>query len=55
VKIRRTNAPGSDTLPVVNKKTVSVTSSVRKSSKNTKASNGWCHYYDKNNHNMAYC
>jgi hypothetical protein len=54
-KIRRTKGPKSSSLPVDNKKTVSVTSSVGKSSKNHKRSNMWCHYCDKNNHNTAEC
>jgi hypothetical protein len=54
-KIRRTNGPNPSSLPVDNKKTVSVTSSVGKSSKNHKGSNMWCHYCDKNNHNTADC
>jgi hypothetical protein len=54
-KIRRTNGPIPSSLPVVNKKRVSVTSSVGKSSKNHKGSNMWCHYCDKNNHNKADC
>jgi hypothetical protein len=52
-KIRRTNGPNPSSLPVDNKKRVSVTSSVGKSSKNHKGSNMWCHYSDKNNHNTA--
>jgi hypothetical protein len=54
-KIRHTNGPNPSSLPVDNKKTVSVTSSVGKSSKNHKGSNMWCHYCDKNNHNTADC
>jgi hypothetical protein len=54
-KIRRTDGPNPSSLPVDNKKTVSVTSSVSKSSKSHKGSNMWCHYCDKNNHNTAYC
>jgi hypothetical protein len=52
-KIRRTNGPNPSSLPVDNKKHVSVTSFsiVGKSSKNHKMSNMWCHYCDKNNHN----
>jgi hypothetical protein len=34
---------------------MSVTSSLDKSSKNSKGFNLWCHYCDKNNHNTAYC
>jgi hypothetical protein len=52
-KIRCTNGPNPSSLPVNNKN--SVTSSVGKSSKNHKGSNMWCHYCDKNNHNMAVC
>jgi hypothetical protein len=52
-KIRRTNGPNPSSLPVDNKKTDSVTSSVGKSSKNYKGSNMWCHYCHKNNHNTA--
>jgi ribosomal protein S15P/S13E len=52
-KIRRTNGLNPSSLPVDNKK--SVTSIVGKSSKNHKRSNMWCHYCDKNNHNMADC
>jgi hypothetical protein len=54
-KIRRTNGPYHSSLSVDNKKCKSVTSSVGKSSKNHKGSNMWCHYCDKNNHNMADC
>jgi hypothetical protein len=53
--IRHTNGPNPYSLPVDNKKHVSVTSSVGKSSKNHKGSNMWCHYCDKNNHNTADC
>jgi hypothetical protein len=52
-KIRHTNGTNLSSLPVDNKK--SVTSSVGKSSKNHKRSNMWCHYCDKNNHNMDDC
>jgi hypothetical protein len=52
-KIRRTNGPNPSSLPVYDKKEISVTSSVVKSSKNHKGSNMWCHYCDKSNHNMA--
>jgi hypothetical protein len=52
-KIRCTNGPNPSSLPVDNKKRVSVTSSVGKSSKNHKGFNMWCHYCDKNNHNTA--
>jgi hypothetical protein len=51
-KIRHTNGPNPPSLPVCNKKRVSVTSSVGKS-KNHKRSNMWCHYCDNNNHNTA--
>jgi hypothetical protein len=54
-EIRRTNGPNPSSLPVDNKKAVSVTSSVDKSSKNHKGSNKWCNYCDKNNHNTADC
>jgi hypothetical protein len=54
-KIRRINGPNPSSLPVDNKKRVSVTSSVGKSSKNHKGSNMWFHYCDKNNHNTADC
>jgi hypothetical protein len=54
-KVRRTNGSSLATLPVDNKKRLFVTSSVCKSSKNHKASNMWCHYCDKNNHNTADC
>jgi hypothetical protein len=54
-KIRRTNGPNPSSLPVDNKKRVSVTSSVGKSSKNHKGSNMWYHYSDNNNHNTADC
>jgi hypothetical protein len=50
-KIRHTNSPNLSSLPVDNNKTVSVTSSVGKPSKNHKGSNMQCHYCDKNNHN----
>jgi hypothetical protein len=54
-KIRRTNGPNPSSLQVDNKKRLSVTSSVGKSSKNHKGSNMWWHYCDKNNHNTADC
>jgi hypothetical protein len=54
-KIRRTNGPNPSSLPLDNKKRVSVTSSVCKPSKNRKGSNMWCHYCGKNNHNTADC
>jgi hypothetical protein len=54
-KIRRTNSPNPSSIPVDNKKSASVTSSVGKSSKNHEGSNMWCHYCDKNNHNTADC
>jgi hypothetical protein len=54
-KISHTNGPNPSSLPVDNKKRVSVTISVVKSSKNHKASNMWCHYCDKINHNTADC
>jgi hypothetical protein len=54
-KIRRTNGPNPSSLPVDNKKRVSVTISVGKHSKNHTGSNMWCHYCDKNNHNTADC
>jgi hypothetical protein len=54
-KIRRTNGTNPSSLPVDNKKSISVTSSVGNSSKNHKGANTWCHYCDKNNHNMADC
>jgi hypothetical protein len=54
-KIRHTNGPNPSSLPVDDKKRVSLTSSVDKSSKNHKGSNMWCHYCDKNNHNTANC
>jgi hypothetical protein len=52
-KIKNTNGPNPASLPVDDKRSVSVISSVGKSSKNLKASNMWCHYCDKNNHNTA--
>jgi hypothetical protein len=54
-KIKRTNGLGPATLLLDDKKTVSVTSSVIKSSKRLKASDMWFHYCDKINHNMADC
>jgi hypothetical protein len=54
-KIRCTKGPIPTSLPVDNKKKVSVTSSVGKSYKNHKGSNMWFHYCDKNNHNTADC
>jgi hypothetical protein len=54
-KIRRTNSPNPSSLPVDNKKRVSVTSNVGKYSKHHKWSNMWCHYCDKNKHNTADC
>jgi hypothetical protein len=46
-EIKHTNSPSPATLPVDNDKLVSVTSSVGRSSKNSKSSNMWCHYCDK--------
>jgi hypothetical protein len=54
-KIRRTNGPNPSSLPVDNKKIVSITSSVGKYSKNHRASSMCCHYCDKNNHITADC
>jgi hypothetical protein len=54
-KIRCNNGLNPSSLPVDNKKQVSVTNSVGKSSKNHKGSNMWCHYCDKDNHNTADC
>jgi hypothetical protein len=54
--IRRSNGPNPSSQPIDNKKEVSVTSSVGKSSKSHKGSNMWClQYCDKNNHNRADC
>jgi hypothetical protein len=53
-KIKRTNGPNPSSLPVDNKKRVSVASSIQ-NSKNQKGSNMWCHYCDKNNHNTDDC
>jgi hypothetical protein len=55
VKNSCTSVVGPATLPVDDKKRVSVTSSVGKSFKNPKASNLWCHLCDKSMHNMADC
>jgi hypothetical protein len=52
-KIRRTNGPSPASIAVDNKKRVSVTINVGKSSKNPKASNMCFHNCDKNNHNTA--
>jgi hypothetical protein len=52
-KIRRTNGPNPSSLQVDNKKSVTVISSLGKSSKHHKGSNMWCHYCDKNNHITA--
>jgi hypothetical protein len=52
-KIRRTNGPNPSSLTVDNKKRVSVTISVGKSSNNHKGSIIRCHYCDKNNHNTT--
>jgi hypothetical protein len=52
-KIRCTSGPNPSSLPIDDKKLVSVISSVGKSSKNHKGSNMWCHYCDKNSHNTA--
>jgi hypothetical protein len=55
-KIKYTNGPGTAKLQIEsNKSKISVTSSLCNSSKNTKSSNMWCHYYDKNNRNTADC
>jgi hypothetical protein len=53
--IRLTNGPNSSFLTVDNKKIVSVTIFVGKSSKNHKGFNMWCHYCGKNKHNNADC
>jgi hypothetical protein len=50
-KFRRNNGEGPTTVPVHNKKIISATSSIGNSSENHEASNMWCHYCDKNNHN----
>jgi hypothetical protein len=52
-KISCNHGPGPATILVNNKKCKSVTSNVDKSSKNPKASNMWCQYFDKNNHNHS--
>jgi hypothetical protein len=52
-KIRHTNSPYSSSPPVDDKKPV--TSIVGKPSKHQKGYNMWCHYCDKNNHNMTDC
>jgi hypothetical protein len=52
-KISHTNGPNPSSIPVDNKK--SVISSVGKFFNDLKASNMWCHYCDKNNHNIAGC
>jgi hypothetical protein len=52
-KIRHTNGPNPSSLPVDNENTVSVTSSVGKSSKNHEGPNVWCHYCDNNNYSTA--
>jgi hypothetical protein len=54
-KIRHTNSPNPSSLTVDNKKTVSITTIIGKTSKNQKGSNIWCHYCDKNNLNTADC
>jgi hypothetical protein len=54
-KIRHNNGPNPSSLPVDNKNSVSVTSSIGKSSKNHKSSNMWYHYCEKNNHNTDDC
>jgi hypothetical protein len=54
-KIKRTNGPNPSSLPVDNKKIISVTSIVVKYSKNHKGYNMWYHYCDKNNRNTADC
>jgi hypothetical protein len=46
-KIRRTNSTNPSSLPVDDKNTLSVNSSVGKS-KNDKGFIMWCHYFDKN-------
>jgi hypothetical protein len=53
--IRHTNGPNPSSLPVNNKKSVIVISSIGKSSDNPKDSKLWCHYCDKNNHNTTDC
>jgi hypothetical protein len=54
-KIRHTNCPDPSTLPVYDRKSVTITSSVVKSSKDDKSSNMWWHYCDKKNCNTADC
>jgi hypothetical protein len=54
-KIRHNNCPNPSSLPVDNKKPVSVAGSVGKPSKNHTRSSMWCHYCDKDNHNTADC
>jgi hypothetical protein len=54
-KIRRTNSLNLASLPINDKKRVSGTSSIGKSSKKPKVSRMWYHYCEKNNHNMVDC
>jgi hypothetical protein len=54
-KIRRTNGPGPATIPVGDKKSDTATSIAGNSSNNPKSSKMWCHFCEKNKHNMANC
>jgi hypothetical protein len=49
-KMRRTNGPGPNTIPIGSKKRVSVKNSVGKSSKNPNSSRIQCKYSDKTKH-----
>jgi hypothetical protein len=53
--LEKISGPFPSTLPVDNKKMVSVPNSLGKSSKSSKASSMCCHYCDMNNHNTADC
>jgi hypothetical protein len=52
--IRSMNGSKTASIPVDNKKSVSVAIIADKSSKHHKGSNKWCHFSEKNNHNMTY-
>jgi hypothetical protein len=52
-KIRRTKGLSPATNPVGDKKSDTVISSVDRLSENPKSSKMWCHYCEKNNHNMT--
>jgi hypothetical protein len=44
-----------ENLEKIRRKSCFITNSIGKSSKNLNNANMWCHYWDKNNHNMVDC